>query len=118
MAGSTHETCAEWLDNFNNHIYRKSVFFKGPLLLASSKINDDIPPTNLLTIDSYKINVKRILAEKQILGNADSWLTENSILYSCTGLRINIPRGTTVNCHVSRVLLGRTCASCWSCICV
>ena len=30
--------------------------------------------TNLMTIDSYKINVKRILAEKQFLGNYDDWV--------------------------------------------
>ena len=71
------------------------MFFKGPLLWASSKINYEIPPTNLLSIDSYKINAKRILGEKQSLGNSDEWLIENFILYNCAGLRINTSRGAT-----------------------
>ena len=96
VAGSTHESCADWLDNFNNHIYRKSVFFKGPLLWACSKINNEIPPTNLLSVDSYKINAKRILGEKQIVGNPDEWSNENFALYSCAGLRINMSRGALV----------------------
>ena len=73
--------------------YRK---FKGPLSWACSKINNEIPPTNLLSVDSYKINAKRILGEKQIVGNPDEWSNENFALYSCAGLRINMSRGASV----------------------
>ena len=41
---STYESCEDWLKKYNNHIYNKSVFFKGPMLAATSIINEVFSP--------------------------------------------------------------------------
>ncbi len=46
VSGSTHETCTEWLIKYDNHIYRNSVFYKGPLLVLSSNIEQNLSPAS------------------------------------------------------------------------
>ena len=40
---STHETCENWLKIYDNFYYRKSIFFKGPLLLTDPCKNINLP---------------------------------------------------------------------------
>ena len=42
-SNATHTTCENWLKIYNSHIYRNSLFFKGPLLSATSKIDKKSP---------------------------------------------------------------------------
>ena len=42
VTGSTHETCSDWLKIYSNHIYRNSIFFKGPLLVLSSDLEENL----------------------------------------------------------------------------
>lgn len=63
--GSNYETCGNWLKTYGNHIYAKSVFFKGLLILANSMIND--------VQNAYKINVKQALLVRQGDGDVNEW---------------------------------------------
>ena len=38
MIGSAHVTCENWLKLYDNYLYRTSVFYKGLLLIMSSKL--------------------------------------------------------------------------------
>ena len=59
IPGSTHITCENWLKSYDNNFYRKSVFFKGPLLfISSTNIEDSLSPVGFLTTKSYKKCVK------------------------------------------------------------
>ena len=89
---STYEGCENWLRTYNNHIYNKSVFFKGPLIFAKSMINENISPESFLTLKSYKKNVKQALLLKQKSGVADEWQSDNFILHNIPGLRISRTR--------------------------
>ena len=95
--GSNHESCADLLRTYNNHIYRKSVNFKGPLLWATSHFNNDISPTNMIPYDVDRINIKRVLREKQGSSDPEEWTAFNFVINSCTGLRVNAPRFVVTN---------------------
>ena len=51
---STYETCENWLMVYNNNIYNKSVFFKGPLIFAKSTINENLSPASYVNLKTYK----------------------------------------------------------------
>ena len=87
VPGSTHETCENWLKVYNNHIYNKSVFFKGPLIIANSMMNENLSPASFISLKAYRKNVKQALLIKQSSGDADEWRTDNFVLYNTTGLR-------------------------------
>ena len=59
IAGSTHETCENWLKVYNTTLYNKSIFFKGPLIFATCQINETIPISSFISFKLYKNNVKR-----------------------------------------------------------
>ena len=40
LHGSGHETCQEWLANFGTSIYRKSLFYKGPLIYTDPESSE------------------------------------------------------------------------------
>ena len=69
--GSTYETCGDWLKTYGNHIYAKSIFFKGPLILANSMINENLSHASFVTLKAYKSNVKQVILVRQCDGDAD-----------------------------------------------
>ena len=85
--GSTHESCEDWLLDYNNHIYRASFFFKGPLLSIIPYIAALTTPTSLLQIKIYKNNVKTALLKAQAEGDVNEWEASNFILNNIPGLR-------------------------------
>ena len=85
--GSTHDSCANWLGSYDNHIFRNSIFYKGPLLLISSELDYDLSPASYLNIKTYKNNVKYAILRKQGEGDATEWQNSNFPLLSIHGLR-------------------------------
>ena len=84
---STYESCEVWLKNYNNHIYNKSVFFKGPMLYATCTINEFLTNESFSSLKTYKENLKNTILLKQEDGNDVEWQNENFILYNYEGLR-------------------------------
>ena len=62
--GSNHETNGHWLSEYNNHVYRNSLFVKGPLLSIISEFSEFITPLNLLKLKIYKNDVKKFMFKK------------------------------------------------------
>ena len=85
--GSTHESSENWLSIYNNAHYRKSIFCKGPLLSATSDINNNLSPASFVSIASYKNNVKQSLLVIQGSGDSCDWQNNNFPLYNISGLR-------------------------------
>ena len=84
--GSSHEDSSEWAQKYNNIPYRSTIFHKGPLLAMSSdvtSITED--PSTFVSINRYKISVKRFLINKQSSGEDATW--PNFLLYTIHGLR-------------------------------
>ena len=94
---STHESCKDWLQKFNTNIYNKSVFFKGPLLYATTMINEKISLKNNLTLKAYKKNLKKTLLFEQKNGDPIEWQNDNLVLYNGPGLRQSRIQRETVN---------------------
>ena len=57
-AGSTHETCENWLKVYDNTYFNKSIFYKGLLISATCKINENTPISSFISLKLYKNNVK------------------------------------------------------------
>ena len=87
LPGATHESSSDWLQNFNNHLNVRSVFYKGPLLSIIPAIVDLVTLPNLLNIKIYKKDVKRALMEYQSSGNANEWQSSNFLIFNIPGLR-------------------------------
>ena len=83
--GSNYENSAEWMEIYNNTLFRSSVFNKGPLL-AITPVNKSITtlPT-LFSISMYKSAAKRVLLQQQSDGIDEKW--PNFLLYNIPGLR-------------------------------
>ena len=84
---STMDSCEHWLKTHDNHIFRKSVFYKGPLLIISSKLEDNLSPASYITIKAYKNNIKSAILTRQGDGDEVKWQTLNFPLNSIQGLR-------------------------------
>ena len=52
------DNCQHWLEEYNNCIYRNSLFFKGPLLYVSDDIYEKLCPKSLNSLNAYKIKLK------------------------------------------------------------
>ena len=87
IPGSTHESCDNWLNIYNNSCYCSSVFYKGPLLFAGSEINENLPPVSSLNIKTYRAKLKVALLNLQSSGVPCEWQNENFPLYNIKGLR-------------------------------
>ena len=73
--------------NYNNHVYNKFVFFKGPLMFVTSMIIESLSPESYVTLKKYKKNIKETLLVKQTSGSIDEWQNDNFVLYNINGLR-------------------------------
>ena len=91
-AGSTLDTCENWYNMYNNHIYRKSIFCKGPLISATSTINLNISTIKPPTLKAYRAYVKNELLNAQSIGDTEEWQNDNFIIYNVNGLRESLPR--------------------------
>ena len=87
VPGSTHDTCENWLKIYDNLYYRKSIFFKGPLLLTDPCKNISLPLASYVNIKSYKKNVKQTLITIQSSGEQCEWQKNKFLLYNIDGLR-------------------------------
>ncbi|MCP4492114.1 MAG: hypothetical protein GY820_33125 [Gammaproteobacteria bacterium] len=83
--GATHETNQEWQNLYGNNYYKKSVFFKGPLLaISDSNISITTLPS-LFSLNIYKNSAKNFLLAQQYEGDSNEW--PNFLLYNIQGLR-------------------------------
>ena len=85
--GSDHVTCQEWLEIFGTSIYRKSIFFKGPLIYVDPEASKIAGPATFYSFNSYKNLAKKMLLELQKKGDETHWDSNNFLLYSINGLR-------------------------------
>ena len=86
LPAATHDTNQEWLSNYNNHVYRNSLFFKGPLLSITSEFSENVTLASLFNLDIYKKDVKKLLLTIQARGN-EEWCAINFPLCNISGLR-------------------------------
>jgi exonuclease III len=89
-SGSNYETCEDWLNVYGSFVFRKSFFFKGPLIFSDPSTYVIETPVALRSIDGYKHSVKRFMLAAQGRGEADEWHHENFILYNIQGLRKSV----------------------------
>ena len=83
--GATYETNQDWLNLYGNNLYRKTIFFKGPLIaISDSNIAITTLPT-LFSLNLYKNSAKRFLLAQQSEGDSDEW--PNFLLHNIQGLR-------------------------------
>ena len=87
VSGDVTEINLAWFQNCNNHIFRPSFFFKGPLLSIIPQILEQLTPPCFLNYKIYKTNIKRKLQEIQSNGKEDDWLANNFLLHNIPGLR-------------------------------
>ena len=88
VPGSTHETCTAWLDIYGTDTFKKSIFFKGPLLYneLSCKLNTNNTLINdCRTLYSFKNIIKKHLLATQKEGDSEIW--NNFKIYHTPGLR-------------------------------
>ena len=85
--GSNEETCTNWLETYNTHIYRKSLFCKGPLLFISDEIYAKLDPDSLDSLPAYKTELKKVILNLQGSGEPTEWQNDNFPLYNISGLR-------------------------------
>ena len=81
------EECSDWLDNYGSLVYRKSLFYKGPLLYIDHKFDETRSPSACLSMNIFKKNVKKTLLKQQSYGEKDQWQADNFTLFNIAGLR-------------------------------
>ena len=87
VIGSTHIECENWLKFNDNYLYRTSVFYKGPLLVTSSKLEENLSPASYITTKCYKNNIKSAILDQQGAGEATQWHSSNFPIQSIQDLR-------------------------------
>ena len=61
IIGTEYDTNLEWLSNYNNHIYRNSLFLKGPLLIP--EFSELTRSPSFLNLEIYNKSVKKIFVD-------------------------------------------------------
>ena len=84
--GSTYQTCADWLNDYNYCKFRNSINFKGPLLYTEFSGSNETW-SSCYTLTSIKNKIKSKLSEMQAQGDPLNWQSENFKLYNINGLR-------------------------------
>ena len=87
LPGDNHVTCGNWISKYENNIYLKSVFYKGPLIAVKPHLAELVTPASLISAKVFKNNVKRHMLTIQSIGDADTWESENFPLFHIPGLR-------------------------------
>ena len=68
-------------------VYRKSVFFKGPLLSINPNFIDTIHPETTVDVKVIKRTLKCVMFDNQSMGENEEWTANNFILNNIPGLR-------------------------------
>ena len=85
--GSSFEENSDWLSVYNCPEFRRSVFYKGPMLAISDlNISKIVCPSSVFSLSIYKKSAKRVLLELQN-GDNDIHDWPPFILYNLPGLR-------------------------------
>ena len=84
--GSTYQTCAEWLNDYNYCKFRNSINYKGPLLFTEFSGANEMW-SSCYTLTSIKNQIKSKLSEMQAQGDPLKWQSDNFKLYNINGLR-------------------------------
>ena len=85
--GSSFEENSDWLSVYNCPEFRRSVFYKGPMLAISDlNISKIVCPSSVISLSIYKKSAKRVLLELQN-GDNDTHDWPPFILYNLPGLR-------------------------------
>ena len=80
--------CLSWLAEFNTHIFRNSIFFKGPLLyFESTTANEVFTPPAWISFSIFKNQSKRFVLELQAGGIENDWKTSKFLISSIKGIR-------------------------------
>ena len=87
IPGSTYETSNAWLTIYGDTVYRKSVFFKGPLLSTNPNFIDTIYPETTVDVKVIKRKLKCVMFDIQSMGENEEWTANNFILNNIPGLR-------------------------------
>ena len=87
IPGSTYETSNAWLTIYGDTVYRKSVFFKGPLLSINPNFIDTIYPETTVDVKVIKRKLKCVMFDIQSMGENEEWTANNFILNNIPGLR-------------------------------
>ena len=85
--GSTHDTCQEWQTKYGSFCYNKSIFYKGPLISIDPVCSQLSTPSEVLSFNAHKNNIKGMLLQLQNNGNINEWQMDNFLLYTISGLR-------------------------------
>ena len=75
------------MSKYENHIYLKSIFYKGPLIAATPQLAELVTPASLLNMNVFKNNVKKSMLKIQSEGDDDTWIPDNFPLFNISGLR-------------------------------
>ena len=76
-----------WTDEYNTHIFRDSVFFKGPLIFIDPSISNVYDHVSCQSIPAFKAQCKRTILGLQGSGEANDWSSNNFIIQNISGLR-------------------------------
>ena len=87
LPGADHVTCKNWLSKYENNIYLKSIFYKGPLIASESRFAELVTPASILNIKIYKCSAKLKMLNIQANGDNATWNAENFPLHNVAGLR-------------------------------
>ena len=87
IPGSTYETRNAWLTIYGDTVYRKSVFFKGPLLSINPNFIDTICTETTVDVKVIKRKLKCAMLDIQSMGENEEWTAKNFILNNIPGLR-------------------------------
>ena len=87
VPGSTDEDCGSWMHTYNTCIYRNSLFFKGPMLFATTGVMENLESLNFITLNSFRTYIRNKILNYQKEGDENEWESDNFVLYKLKGLR-------------------------------
>ena len=85
-SSSNFESSEDWFKVYNTHLYRKSVFFKGPMLSLRPEFANLFDNEKYTTVN-YKNKLKRKILELQTSGSEIEWDPQNFLIFGISGLR-------------------------------
>ena len=84
----TNDNIKIWLNQYNNYIYRNSLFFKGPLLYFNPITSNNIlTPAACYSVRSFKSQCRRTLLANQASGAEDDWNESKFMLFNIKGIK-------------------------------
>ena len=85
--GSQPVILSSWSDVYNTHVYRNSLFFKGPLLYLDPEANEIFNPVSCQSTKAFRKQCKRVILKLQNGGEPNDWSTNTFLLQSVNGPR-------------------------------